>query len=452
MTQGPKNYRIAITALTLAGLISGLSLAVISNDFMVDFQSNVFVGTCFGLALSAGLIFWGLRSVWKIVALVVASIAAWKISSWLTMMALLVWPFGHTDSHWFGSPNADLPPTPSSVFCIGGFTGTFLLFMAVFFLLFPQEKLWRIIAKALAWSLGGAVLAVIGWALGPGLGMPFWSALHPHVGFDSITFGEAPNYISLFLVWQPGMAFLLGIALHRESLRRHRVPASSILARPRQLSSAGIVFFILLTLGVTGYCYNTSLEYAQEAPLRARAKLDAARDKQEAADAPSMENLPDLKPMSANDILILDDSVREYDMDRPSVWAVPASKPKPHNVYFPAPAVIAYSVRYFKQREVPITGEHKRAELFDKVADVSVTQYPNPEWVKFSLKYHHTVSCATPNCEDEQTVYKLGNAILTNGRSNYYWVSGNMLVSLSFAGSEPDSLLSAYLKRYPSSL
>src|SRR5712691_3184998 len=438
MTQRPKDHRIAIAALTLAGLISGLSSAAISNGFTQSLPRDIFIGTCFGLALSAGLFFWGLRSVWKMVALVVASLAAWKISSFLTSMAIMVWPFGHTDSNWFDSPNPQLPPDPSSIFCIGGFTGAFLLFMAVFFLLFPQEKLWRIIAKALPWSLGGAVLAVIGWALGPGLGMPFWSALHPHVDFDSITFGEAQYYISLFLVWQPGMALLLGIALHMESLRRQRVPAASAQGRPRQLSAAGSVFFILLTLGVAGYCYNTSVEYEREAPLRARAQLDAARVKQEAADAPSMENLPDLKPMSANDILILDDSVREYDIDRPTVWTFPASKPKPHNVYFPAPATIFYSVRYFKQRDVPITGEHKRAGFSDKDANatvtVSITQYPNPEWVKFSLKYHHTDSWIPLNREDEQTVYKLGNAILTNGKSNYYWVSGNMFVSLSFTG------------------
>src|SRR5690349_8980788 len=113
MTQRPKDHRIAIAALTLAGLISGLSSAI-AHTFMQKFLSDVFIGTCFGLALSAGLFFWGLRSVWKMVALVVASLAAWKISSFLTSMATMVWPFGHTDSNWFDSPNPQLPPDPSS--------------------------------------------------------------------------------------------------------------------------------------------------------------------------------------------------------------------------------------------------------------------------------------------------------------------------------------------------
>jgi len=232
MTQRPNGHGVAIAALTLAGLISGLFSScdffpffneITSDVFMRDFLHDVFIGSCFGLALSAGLIFWGLRSAWKVLALVVTSVAAWRISVLLTMQA---W------SMWHARNSSEDMHTPSAVYSTGGFAGAFLLFMAVFFLLFPREKLWRITSSALAWSLGGAVLAVAGWALGPPLGKPIWLTLNSinltdqHMDLSTAMVNEAPNYVSLFLVWQPGIAFLLGIALHCQNLRKKNATAS----------------------------------------------------------------------------------------------------------------------------------------------------------------------------------------------------------------------------------
>src|SRR5260370_42023214 len=82
MTQRPKGDGVAIAALTLAGLISGLFSScdffpffneITSDVFMRDFLHDVFIGSCFGLALSAGLFFFGVGLGGGVRALVILS-------------------------------------------------------------------------------------------------------------------------------------------------------------------------------------------------------------------------------------------------------------------------------------------------------------------------------------------------------------------------------------------
>ena len=87
---------------------------------------------------------------------------------------------------------------------------------------------WR---KAFIWSLVGGVLAPIAWALGPSLGMGVWSALHsagvisPTNTFSNALYGETgygpPSRLyALFVVWQTGMGFALGMTLRKVRERR----------------------------------------------------------------------------------------------------------------------------------------------------------------------------------------------------------------------------------------
>ncbi|PYX93543.1 MAG: hypothetical protein DMG67_03955 [Acidobacteria bacterium] len=159
-----------------------------------------------------------------------------------------------------------------------------------------------------------------------------------------------------------------------------------------------------------------------------------------------MDNLPDLKPANLNEVLILDGTIPEYDIDSPSVQNVPATKVERDDVYFPYSAEIVYSVSYRK---------HGDTQGIQGLVNVSVSQYPNSEWAKYSFKSDRMSPIPVSKSRDARNISKQGNTILTAliyGEPHYYWVSGNMLVSLTFGGSEPESLLSAYLKRHPSSL
>lgn len=217
-------------------------------------------------------------------------------------------------------------------------------------MLFPREKLWRITSSALAWSLGGAVLAVAGWALGQPLGKPIWLTLNSinlsdqHMDLSTAMVNEAPSYVSLFLVWQPGIAFLLGIALHYQDLRKQNAPASlnvALSGRQKQLSTAGMAFFTLLAAVVALAFYRALLSYEAGAPARAIYK-------KQAAEAPSMANLPDLKPMGLNEALILDNSSGEYSAGSPSLQTLRAFKPVRGDALVPSPAIIVYSVLYLR--------------------------------------------------------------------------------------------------------
>ena len=206
--------------------------------------------------------------------------------------------------------------------------------------------------------------------------------------------------------------------------------------RQKQLSTAGMAFFTLLAAVVALAFYRALLSYEAGAPTRAIYK-------KQAAEAPSMANLPDLKPMSLNEALILDNNSGEYSAGSPWLQNLPAFKPVRGDALVPSPAIIVYSVLYQGARQT------------DARIGVSVWQYPNSDWARFSLRYASLSRMELSNPETVQTVSKLGNTILariTNGQPEFYWVSGNVLVSLTFTGAEPDSLLKVYLNRYPSSL
>jgi hypothetical protein len=66
----------------------------------------------------------------------------------------------------------------------GGLTGAFVVLSAMSLLSRSDITLLRRVLKALFWSPVGGVLSVVGWMLGPSLGMLVWSLIH-HLGFTN---------------------------------------------------------------------------------------------------------------------------------------------------------------------------------------------------------------------------------------------------------------------------
>ena len=238
-----------------AGFLSGL--LTIALPFPDRFSSYC-IGALFGVVIAACL-WWsqGLRSVWKAIAFVIASMVAYQVG----VDATVATPsdLRILGVHLFAEPGK----TAAHIFFSGGLVGAFVIFAAALFLFFPAEKSWRVLGKALAWSTLGGVLGVAGWELGSSLGKVLWLALHAlhrtAAGEDLQTAldHETGAFYSLFVVWQTGAALVLGVLL-RPAESTAALPTSlermqSQAGLPRGLSISGRLFFSCIVAVLTYY-------------------------------------------------------------------------------------------------------------------------------------------------------------------------------------------------------
>lgn len=160
-----------------------------------------------------------MRGVRGMITFVCGSILAFFIALAATFVAELLSEFG--SGAFYSMLNRSRPPEPlvySAGLFVGGFVGAFVMLMALFHVMVPHAKHGRRVATAAYWSLAGGALAVIGWKLGPSLGMGLWSGLHargltPPTETALNAAGRPSHELSLYLVWQTGMALVLGLAL-----------------------------------------------------------------------------------------------------------------------------------------------------------------------------------------------------------------------------------------------
>jgi hypothetical protein len=108
---------------------------------------------------------------------------------------------------------------------IGGMLGGFIIIREPRILCKSDTTLTATAWDAL-WSIILGVLSPIGWWLGPALGMLVWRYLHA-MGLTSATntfskalsgetgYGPPSRLFALFVVWQAGMGFALGMTLRK---------------------------------------------------------------------------------------------------------------------------------------------------------------------------------------------------------------------------------------------
>jgi hypothetical protein len=127
---------------------------------------------------------------------------------------------------------------PTSYF-FGGAIGGFLVLGGAMILTERSIGLRVIGRKAFAWSLVAGALAPIAWALGPSLGMWVWSALHtagvtsPMNTFSNALFGETgygppSSLFALFVIWQTGVSFALGMILRNVRETPEKFPVEEL--------------------------------------------------------------------------------------------------------------------------------------------------------------------------------------------------------------------------------
>jgi hypothetical protein len=173
--------------------------------FLPGVVFGAIVSVCFALRVY-------LRDLWKAIALIVASSVAYFLSFWAAV-GVSLHPFGLL-------PRDRIGEVTDLALVAGGLTGAFCLICTVSLLLNSRLTWQGRMLKALCWTPVGAVLGIVGWALGPSLGMTLWQIVHslnltaPTETFQNAKGGVISRMFSLWAVWQFGMGFVLGLVVN----------------------------------------------------------------------------------------------------------------------------------------------------------------------------------------------------------------------------------------------
>ncbi|MHB8527458.1 MAG: hypothetical protein ACYDD2_15070 [Candidatus Acidiferrales bacterium] len=213
VTDSKRGYKLGL-ALLLAGSCSGV-VAIGTAYFAGQSHLQLFPGIIFGVFIAVCLALFEPRpKFWRAVRFVVVTSIAYFLS---LLIAAVV------QMRFLPLPPCSTGPCMSeslTAIFLGGMVGGFLILAEGIVLLHPQLG-WRAIdLSVLPWSVFGGILGIIGWELGPTLGIALWSGAHA-LGLTAPTetalnaTGETSHGFSLLFVWQGGMGLVLGIVLRR---------------------------------------------------------------------------------------------------------------------------------------------------------------------------------------------------------------------------------------------
>lgn len=217
--QGRINYPLLIVLLC-AGLLSGLVTTRLLYPALQSAIELLLLSTIFGFFLAACFgIFGVMRDIRGMAIFIGGSILAYSLAVATGSISGVLSQFG--SAVFYSMLNRSRPLEPlvySADLFVGGFVGAFVILMVLFHVVVSEVQRRRRAATAAYWSLAGGALAVIGWKLGPSLGMALWSGLHargvtPSTETALNAAGQPSHELSLYLVWQTGMALILGLAL-----------------------------------------------------------------------------------------------------------------------------------------------------------------------------------------------------------------------------------------------
>lgn len=208
-----------VLVVTAAGLLSGL-LTICISYANARFPAQFLLGLPFGIIISICLSVLGVLSSFRRIArLIVLATLAYFVAFIVAyfFQGIVVSPFMTSGERLTFSPIAMF---------VGGAIGGFLVIgEAAFFS--QMETKQRALKLALLWSLGGGILGVVGEVLGPLLGQVLLSFIRG-LRLASLTnlpadvlngADQTERLFSLYVIWQTGIALLIGLALHRYQAR-----------------------------------------------------------------------------------------------------------------------------------------------------------------------------------------------------------------------------------------
>lgn len=263
---------------------------------------------------------------------------------------------------------------------------------------------------------------------------------------------QTPEWISLAVVWQVGVALSLGLmmSIERKVACADLRPVS--LARPVRIFSGmaltlvSVLFFFTIFAFLGWY----GLRFVQAEQAHAH-RLEAL--KKSRAETPSVENLPPIQPMTVGQALVLED-LGGFFAEEPRL-STSRGELKTFGDFAPIPPLIEYSVDYVPQKDAPIGSHQPRVTA-------QVSQFPNAAWARYNAKYPSGFNVALNELKDLVIVTKFGNRIVMNatmrysdggGRLEFLWPCGDVVVTLRYETREVnEEFLKRYLDKYPSAL
>lgn len=188
------------------------------NNRLLNF-SNAFVvpGTVFGVIISCCFALRGYsRSLWKFTVITFASSTAYLVAFWVAVGIEAYSPL---------LASGEKGNVSGQALFVGGLAGAFLIISAVSLLLNTGTTGQNRMLKILGWTPVGGFLGILGWALGPSLGIVLWQIVHSmnltaSTEMPQNAQGYRSSILSLWAVWQAGMGFVLGLVVSREQSTR----------------------------------------------------------------------------------------------------------------------------------------------------------------------------------------------------------------------------------------
>ena len=202
-----------ISALITSSSIFHLGHFVVSqHNRLLDFSQIFFPGAVYGVILSGCFALRRyLHDAWKAIVITAVCTLAYFFST-VAAVEVSLHPFGLV-------PDDRRGEVTDPALVAGGLTGAFCIVCVVALLLNSRLTWQRRILKALCWTPVGAILAVVGWALGPSIGIALWQIVHsmnltaPTETFQNAQ-GQPSHMFSLWAIWQAGMGFVLGLVVN----------------------------------------------------------------------------------------------------------------------------------------------------------------------------------------------------------------------------------------------
>lgn len=436
-----ENY--AWPVLPLVGLISAVISMAMPGAIPV-------IGFVFGFLLALYFaIFWGLWSVGRIALLIGVSTIAYPCAYFGSVYVM--------ELPWWMLYGAGSDSVEVSIVFAGGLIGGFMLAGSIPRIFGSSGSIFSNESRfGLLGALVSAVLGVIGWQLGPSLGKFLW-ALHPSAPYVR---PDSYNFDSLYLIWQPGMAFFLGIvAAFQDRVASGHPRESSVspvgqarrAVRTPPLSWEGSIITAAVVIGLL-----LAVVLRPRISL-ALSKYEAARrmerrTEQRIRETPSMERLPQVAPMSSQQAFILGQiggvvsPLGANTYNEGEVKKIGAVKPFDYFyelTYFPPGAITSGSVTYAG------------------AVRVTIRQYPNSEWAAYLAKYPPDMVDLPEDSKLHMRTTKFQNIVWSDVNETglpvqlyYQWPSANDVVTINYVWpyDNSDEFLRRYLEKYPSSL
>jgi hypothetical protein len=260
----------------------------------------------------------------------------------------------------------------------------------------------------------------------------------------SESWGLKPEqFYSAYLIWQTGMGFVIAAFLQRNEALSLSGQSVSIARSRMSLSVGGKIFVAFMLTGTAIAGLFEGRNFYRQSQQRGRIEKPAEQ-------APSTENLQEVKPRPIDQALVLN-TIAGYAESGAEVSRISAQREYWGNNFRSSPqsavARVLYSIHYQKQgiTKGPIAS-----------VTAQVWEYPNADWAKYQLR---SAPFGNPPIRygEVKTVTKFGDSVLINvipgGTIPYvYWPSTNRVVVLRYSGQTEDEFVKQYLNRYPSSL